>query len=204
MPFVELEDKRRLLFIHVPKTGGTSVEGWMRTLAPLRFHEVQIPKAMKCTPQHLRMSDFNILFGRGYFDHAFMIVRNPYDRIASEYRMRAAIHAASFVRMWPSFSHWLEAQLDQMAGNRWILDNHLRPQWEFHGGRVEVFRLEDGLDTALATVAGRLGLPAPESVPHDLKTGGGDVTVEWDLSDRLRVEEVYARDFAEFGYEKRR
>lgn len=204
MPFVELEDKRRLLFIHVPKTGGTSVEEWMRTLGPLRFHEAAIPKALKCSPQHLRMTDVNILFGQRYFDHAFMIVRDPYDRIASEYRMRATMFPESFFRVWPSFSHWLEAQLDQLQTNRWILDNHLRPQWEFHGSRVAVFRLEDGLEPALASVAAKMGLPAPETVAHELRTAKGDVAVEWDLSDRLRVEEVYAQDFTEFGYEKKR
>ena len=202
MPFVETQDKRRILFIHVPKTGGTSVEDWMQTLGTLRLHHPAIPVALKCTPQHLRMSDLNNLFGKRYFDYAFMIVRNPYDRIASEYRMRAELQADSFFRMWPSFSHWLEVHLDKLRESPWMMDNHLRPQWEFHGSGVRVFKLEDGLDKALAKVARSNDVAPPAEVAHRLKTDKSPVEIEWDISDRLRIEDTYAKDFEEFGYDQ--
>jgi hypothetical protein len=200
MPFVELNQKK-ILFIHVPKAGGTTVEQWLSTLAPLRFKTAYIPAVARCTPQHFRMQDFRVLFGPDYFNYAFMLVRNPYSRIASEFRMRATIAGKGFFRSWPSFSLWLEHHLQQAASNPFVLDNHLRPQWEFTGSSVEVFRLEEGMDRILARVADRLGVREPEQIGKEVSTEDFPEPVVWDRIDALRVQEFYARDFTEFGYD---
>lgn len=197
MPFIECNGMR-VLFIHIPKTGGTTVESWLRSLAPLRFHSVGLPPASRCTPQHYRMQDLRDLLGPDYFDYAFTLVRNPYDRIASEYRMHAAIRGQGFWKAWPSFSLWLEENIRRQALEPFHLDNHLRPQWEFVGSNVDVFRFEDGLEAALAPVAARLGLPAPTNLPHLIQSSVP--APEWDRADRLRVQEHYRLDFSEFGY----
>jgi hypothetical protein len=199
MPFVEIETKR-LLFIHVPKTGGGAIEAWLKTLAPLHFHSIGVPLALRCTPQHLRMADFRALFGDGYCDAAVMIVRNPYDLIASEYRMRATLARQGFRKDAPRFSQWLETNLAAVARNPFHLDNHLRPQWDFHGSGVEVLRYEDGLVQAAARIAELLDVPKPEELPRVNDTSFAGINVVWDLSDRLRVQDFYAKDFEVFNY----
>jgi hypothetical protein len=199
MPFIA-HNGRTLLYIHVPKTGGGTVEGWMKTIAPVRFHSVGIPPALRCTPQHLRMADFRSLFGGGFFDHVVMSVRNPYDRIASEYRMRAVIGGKGFWRAFPSFSMWLEQSLADAARNPYHLDNHLRPQWEFHGSGVEVLRYEDGVPAMVARIAALLGVAPPESLPRVHDTSGAGIEVTWDVADILRVNAAYRQDFELFGY----
>jgi hypothetical protein len=200
MPFVN-HNGQNILFIHIPKTGGTTVETWLSTLGTLRFRTVGVPGATRCSPQHFRLCDFRHLFGKDFFDYSFMIVRNPYDRIASEYRMRATEQGAGFWKAWPTFSSWLEIQLERSKKEPWALDNHLRPQWEFTGNGLEIFRLEDGMQGILSKVAERLGVPAPSELPWEMRSDGFAGTVEWDHLDRLRVQEAYARDFKEFGYE---
>ena len=79
-------DNLKLLFIHIPKTGGTSVEesvsGYCKT--SLLLHRV--PDFLKNSPQHLTASNLKeIGFGPSLFDYSFAIVRNPYRRIESEY-----------------------------------------------------------------------------------------------------------------------
>lgn len=199
MPFIHHAD-RTLLYLHVPKTGGGTIEAWLKTIAPLRFHSVGVPMALKCTPQHLRLSDFRNLFGEGYFDSVVMTVRNPYDRIASEYRMRAMLSGKGFWKTWPTFSLWLEETLASAAKNPLHLDNHVRPQWEFTGSGVEVLKYEDGLPAITTRIADILGVEPPADLPRVHDTSSGDISVTWDLQDRLRVQDFYRRDFDLFEY----
>lgn len=200
MPFIE-HDGKRVLFVHIPKAGGTSIETWMKGIAPLRLFAMGIPPASRCTPQHYRMQDIRALLGEGYFDHALTVVRDPYDRIESEYRMRVRLAQDSFWKGLPAFSPWLEEHLGRQAREPFLLDNHLRPQWEFLGSGVEVFRLEDGLERPLARLAGWLGVPPPAAPPHELRAEGE--RLEWDRVDRIRVDQHYVRDFDTFGYPRR-
>jgi hypothetical protein len=145
------------------------------------------------------MADFRALFGDGYCDAAVMIVRNPYDLIASEYRMRATLARQGFRKDAPRFSQWLETNLAAVARNPFHLDNHLRPQWDFHGSGVEVLRYEDGLVQAAAPVAELLDVSKPEELPRVNDTSASGINVVWDLSDRLRVQDFYAKDFEVFN-----
>lgn len=201
MPFVQI-GTTRLLYLHVPKTGGGSVEAWLKTLAPLRFYSIGVPTGLRCTPQHLRMADIRELFGDDYFDHVVMTVRNPYDRIASEYRMRAVLSGKGFWKAFPSFSLWLEQVLEAATKNPFHLDNHIRPQWHFTGSGVEVLRYEDGLPAILGRIAESLEVPPPEDIPRVHDTSASGVKVHWDLADRLRVQDFYSRDFDLFGYDR--
>jgi hypothetical protein len=200
MPFVQT-DARRLLYIHVPKTGGGTVEAWLGTIAPLRLYSVGLPTAMRCTPQHLRMSDIRSLLGDGFFDHALMTVRNPYDRIASEYRMQAVLGGRGFWNTFPRFSLWLETALAHAVRDPFHLDNHLRPQWEFTGSGVEVLKYEDGLHAVVERLAGLLDVPPPPTLPRIHDTSAADIAVDWDEVDRVRVHDFYRKDFEVFGYE---
>ncbi|WMS45362.1 sulfotransferase family 2 domain-containing protein (plasmid) [Acuticoccus sp. MNP-M23] len=199
MPFVEF-DGFRLLFIHIPKAGGSSVETWMRTLGELQFWSPSlIPPALKCTPQHLRRMEIDQLFSRNYFDYGFAIVRNPFTRIASEYRMRAML-AQEGAMPFPEFGPWLEHNLTLARNNSFHLDNHLRPQWQFTGNRTTLMRFEDGLETIIATVCKHIGRTPPETVPHELSSKGLGKAIEWDTSSIVHVAETYRSDFERFSY----
>lgn len=197
MPFIQHNGKR-ILFVHIPKAGGTSVESWMTTIAPLRLFSMGVPHVSRCTPQHYRAQDIKQLLGEGFFDYAFAIVRNPYDRIASEYRMRMQLAKTSFWKGLPSFSPWLEENLDKQKHDKFHLDNHLRPQWEFLDNDVEFFKLENGLSAPLTAISKHLGVNPPTKIPHELQSTSELVT--WNFSDRIRVYDHYVRDFEALKY----
>lgn len=199
MPFINYKNKN-ILFIHIPKTGGTSVEAWMSSLGSLHFRTIGVPGIVRCTPQHFRMSDLDLLFAKPYFDYAFSIVRNPYSRIESDYRMRAKLQANGFFGEAQPFSLWLENAMERVRRDRWLFDNHLRPQWEFIEDNVEVFRFEDGLEDVLRRVSDRIGAEPPDSMEQALRVGDCIPRVEWTRTDKLRVQDYYARDFECFGY----
>lgn len=200
MPFIE-HNGQRILFIHIPKTGGSSIEHWLGQQAPLRFKTMGKPIATKSTPQHLRFSDMADLFGKDYFDYAFTIVRNPYDRIASEYRMQAIQKSGNIWKDFIPFDRWLESMMELREEDSWARDNHLRAQWQFTSKHVEVFRYEDGLDDAVAQIASATGLtasPLEKLVSSEQFKG----EIDWDVPDYIRVQEAYRRDFKQFGYER--
>jgi hypothetical protein len=201
MPFVRVRD-RNVLFVHIPRTGGTTVEHWMRELGDLRLFSYSLPHFSKVTPQHLRYADICELLGDGYFDYAFTVVRNPFDRLASEFRLRAKIAAKGVWEGVPRFSTWFEKQPEAYSRNPMTLDNHMRPQWEFLSNAVQVFKYEDGLLPALATVAKELGVPAPATLERKLATGDVEAPVTFDIPDVERAAAFYARDFELFGYSK--
>jgi len=201
MPFIQVGTKK-ILFVHIPRTGGTTTEHWLRGFAPLRLFTFGVPSCLKCTPQHLTWSDIEALFGEGYFDYGFAIVRNPYRRLESEYKLRHALAKQGFFKGIETFPAWVETTLAQARGNPWILDNHIRPQWQFASRHMRIFKFEDGLETIWATVRDEAGLsvhtPAP---PSQLGTEAFDGVIDWDIREINLVREFYRQDFETFGYD---
>lgn len=195
MPFYQVNG-RNLLFIHVPKTGGRSVEAYLKDLsgAQVLFHPKK-QDIFPCSPQHMHAEALELLFGNRFFDHSFMVVRNPYRRFVSEYHWRVTRRDGD-----QPFEIWAQETLDKLSQNPYLLDNHLRPQVEFRMKKTAVHKLEDGLDKAVhaAMIAVGLDLEAP-SLRHTHQVTNSKVTGTQMLAERLQ--ELYAADFEAFGYD---
>ncbi len=172
----------------------------MRLHAPLQLFCHGLPPSFKVTPQHLTANDIRTIFTDEFFDYRFTIVRNPFTRIESEYKMRYIMGKSAFFRGFAPYHTWLENAIGQASSTAWHLDNHLRPQWHFVSHRLRVFRFEDGLETIMRTVAAETGLRPPEHLPHKLSTSDFDGTITWDIREEGLVREFYEQDFERFGY----
>lgn len=82
-----------LLFIHIPKTGGTSLEGYLESKYTQTIHDSdkykKIPIRKRIFLQHYTYEDiykYRQIFGVNFNDklNIITIVRNPYDRIISD------------------------------------------------------------------------------------------------------------------------
>lgn len=201
MPAIQINTKL-VLFIHIPKTGGTSVTRWFQGLGRVRLHSDGKPEGLRCTPQHLTWPDIDAMWGCDDFDYAFAIARNPFTRMESEFAMHSRLRANSMFGGQLHFSSWLERSLNDTRVNPYLMDNHLRPQWNFVSDRLKLFRFEQGMDRILAQVAADLGIDPPPETPHALgraKDASRDFI--WDRADILRMQEHYRLDFQHFGYE---
>lgn len=188
MPLVFYRDKA-CLYIHVPKTGGSSIEAHLRQHGRVFLHSHGPAELMRTTGQHFHATDLNAIFRAEDLDYVFMTVRHPIDRIVSEYRWRE--------RNIP-FALWLRVVRLESWRKPHYRDNHFRPQSQFECLGAEIFRLEDGLGPCFEALERRIGMPAPATVP--LANLSRTRRVKPSKSEINFIVKWYASDFERFGY----
>ena len=241
----------QLEFVHIPKTGGTIIES-TAALAGIRWsichiappsvvqrisdHITQCPGLAPwadlygspihgCPLWHLPPHYFQLpRFPHNPYNNAklFAVVRNPFDRLVSEYFYSAQYSSTqnittsvSHFNAWVRFflSRTKEATKGDIANNitgdhKYFLNaGHFIPQYDFvfHGDQQVIHhvlkfeQLHDDFHDLMALYHLNLTLPSKQDnhVRKATKTlGVKDLTP--DLI--LMIEEVYANDFREFGY----
>lgn len=209
MPLFQVR-QRSVWFAHVPKTGGTSVEQALASTADVsitfldwgwhnRFRRGVWPtRRPPCSPQHLTWAD-GLAAQASRPDHVVGIVRDPAQRIQSEWRYQKSRQSSTKLgRAFASlpFSIWLPIVLSMAARNPYAFDNHIRPQSDFLPETATVFRLEDGLDGVLHWMSDALETPLPPA-GSALKTGKSHTMSEQDAA---LIYGAFQKDFQRFGY----
>lgn len=211
MPSLTLPD-RLIWFAHCPKAGGTSVEqamvarwgsqvghlhwGWDLWWRRGGWRVADPPNS----PQHLIWADAEAVLPRAP-DAVFALVRDPAARIASEYRWqrqgrRGTILGKALAYL--PFPLWLRLMLAVAERHPHAFDNHLRPQGDFVPDCAVVFRLEDGLETALAWLAETAGAPVSAApIPRAIPTRDG---TRIGTGESARIARAHIGDYARFGY----
>jgi len=152
-----------VLFIHIPKTGGSSLERHLDTLAWRETFSVrgltagQIRYA-KASPQHFHADLLERVFDLSAFSKVVALVRDPFNRLKSEYYWQFRNTATP-----PQPAVWIDDVFNQFQNNPFLFDNHIRPQATFFPKDLDVktFKLEDnGIGKALTYITGRDTIPA--------------------------------------------
>jgi hypothetical protein len=191
------------IFVHIPKTGGQSVEHVFVEKHDLTWRTRGSLLLRKNRDAGQRPRHLAHLFACEYCDHGyvtpdtfascfrFAAVRNPYDRALSEYRYRSQRGELPFSR----FLRQLEIS---------EVDRHLVPQAKFltdATGKTMVDRIMrfESLASDFEQVSSAL-FGHPVQLPHINKSPQGIVQV--DLNDDVRavIYKRYERDFDLFGY----
>lgn len=203
-----ISDKHNLIFVHIPKTAGTSIEHSLKIHGHRNKGRLE-PPCLKLLfglhegryLQHLTMPEIQEHLRadqKTYFSFAF--VRNPYDRIASAFNWRRKIGA---LPKEVSFLSFLTDHVAQNKGNRTRASIIFEEQAEFIAaddgtilvdfvGRFE--RLQEDFDRFTQLCGLRLSLPrknvSRQSQPEKL----------YDQQTQQIVEELYRRDLDLFQY----
>jgi hypothetical protein len=203
-----VKDDISVLFIHIPKTGGTSLgegllkSGWKRTFYQSPGTEPDHYHLIRVSQQHYHARLLRAALRVPKFDLRFCMVRDPLARFRSEYAMRRQDPADGAEHV---VEEWAEERLRRYSTEPTFLDNHLRPQHEFLVENTVVYRYEDGLEAAVNDLRDGHGIDikvelkrrqSSHSRPDRLASS--DVQISRRLEGRLR--ELYARDFEQFGY----
>ena len=218
MPLALINDQA-LLFAHVPKTGGSSIEQYMRERGKVGLVTGGIPEGMETTPQHMTWSASNMMMPKTFRDHAFAVLRDPVDRLASEFRMRilgseqalglnplnwlsyfltrfrgGTLHRVRLFRMTLllDFDTWVFIVLAVNRFKPTLYDNHIRPQSDFVADDCHLFLFENGLEKVFAWIDEKCGTPAGDRSFHVRK--GLDMQLVVSERTRRRIEAFYRSD----------
>ncbi len=202
---VFFKDQKRILFIHVPKAGGTSIEfffesnGYKTAYLDRGGSPESLNPQRRCSPQHMHAAVLNTLFDTTRFDYVFMTVRHPITRLLSKFTMEhRPPHTADHLESW-SQSVFAKLAIDPAH-----MDNHLRPQSDFMVSNADVFRLEDGFGAHFVSrLEAKIGLPfRQKSVSREMhaRVTGLDISI---IRPPVRdlIASTYKNDFKLFGYD---
>jgi hypothetical protein len=192
--FRRLLGDKLVLFIHIPKTGGASVERMLKDAGGRQalWSKARIPGA--CSFQHMHSEMLSACFPKGFCDLTFAVCRNPYDRIFSEYKSRVVEKGRS-----DNFEVWFDLASTEYSKSNFFADNHMRPQHEFVTGNCLVYKMEEDLVPALKSVTRRLGIRAPRRTVHHNRIDHSPVSIRTET--QRRILSLYQRDFEVFGYD---
>lgn len=205
-------NSKHVLFMHVPKAGGSSVEAALKRQGQQFLHDKSFHAADRfsaASAQHWHLEIIARLFPMALFDIRFAVVRHPVDRLVSEFKFRrglkpwarAATRAPGLPPEPESFEPWLEDALQHAQEHPFLYDNHLRPQVDFIGPGIEVFHLECGLAPVVARLSEALDCPVTLPKRRKQVSSGPDVTPSRESIDKIH--KAYAMDFDALGYDAR-
>ncbi len=198
-------ENQSVIFFHIPKTGGTSIESWLMNsmdCKQLLFNKFVLDD-MLVTPQHLGYSTIKKLLGEDVFNKSFKfaIVRNPFDRLESEFFYRVKMGDIKLGKN-PEryFSPWLIDAFNEYRTNPSIYDNHFRPQVYYYGQDVKFFKFESGLDVIASEIAKCLRMKEFSEMGH--KKISERKSVIWSKKAIEMAREIYEEDFNTLNYPK--
>jgi hypothetical protein len=198
-----LNEEQAVTFFHIPKTAGTTIESWLEDSGKyqqLLFSQYKLEDIL-VTPQHLGYETVSKLTNgvKRPFSYKFAIVRNPFDRLVSEFFYRIKLGSISLGEN-PEllFSSWLIHNLTKYKKKPEVLDNHLRPQTYYVNHDVEVFKFEDGIQNVLDIVGAKLGIKSDIEVKS--KKVGEKKSIYWTDAAINMVLDIYSEDFEIFNY----
>ena len=209
MPLVCDNHHNFALFLHIPKTGGTSVEKRLRSMGyRLRLIEnhISIHKnfVFKKTPQHLTLDVLEHIVDLKKIDHMATVVRHPFDRLVSEFFWLKKN------KMCASAEEFLDDFLKHGRDSRLNIDNHLGPQSEYVNNQVAVFKLEEnGVERCVQFFQNSALRPNPFSLRRlnfgtakKKQTPLAEKQNTADMFERYRqdIEAYYAADMKLLGY----
>ena len=196
------EHQLNILFLHVPKCGGGSIEKFFRDngfVEEFRCIDRRLLGLYRCSPQHWHRSMLESVLKMDSFDYIFSVVRDPVARLISEYKWRLAHPLAA-----DGVDLWYERVRDLFSRDPYLFDNHMRAQVEFLVPSAKVFRLEGSLQAVVDRIALDLGMrfKSPsianqKSGVHQKRLYGNPALVERSL---LSEPSAFTRDLIRSDY----
>ena len=186
-----ISDGHKFIFIHIPKTAGTSLCNiFLKEKAYIHT------KKGRYYQSHVSVKDLEITNSDEldkYFTFSF--VRNPWDIMVSWYKFRKCRNLSfdkflTEYKIKNKYTYWLPETLYQTD---FLLDENDNPLVDFIG------RFEN-LQQDFNIICDKIGIPH-QKLPHKNKTKHKHYTEYYDDETRQIVAEKFAKDIEYFGYE---
>ena len=196
-----------IYFVHIPKCAGTTVEFLFEKklnletfFAPNDY--IKVRKYLKIPPVHFDISLIEQIFTLEKL-YSFAIVRNPFDRILSDFNWaKTKSTGAEFFKKL-SFEEFCSYCFNQYRLDNNFMANHIMPQHKFISSRInKVFKLEDGLENAIEEVFNDLGLKLSNHLNLPKINASKYKKIEINISTKQKIYDFYEEDFIKFNYQK--
>lgn len=193
--------KNKLIFIHIPKTGGTTIEEYLNLFQKCNGYGDFNGKSL----QHLIGSDIKELLGDDFNNFfRFTIVRNPIDRAISEYYWNEIGHG---FKNGKSFDEFLDIVEEKLKGNcqKTYLDHYLHQSkfiydknnnilvdkiFRFENfDKIEEFMLKNYKNNSNKFEKKNVGLVRKKN------------EIKLTVSQKARIYKIYKDDFINFNYQ---
>jgi hypothetical protein len=194
-------NEKKCIFIHIPKTGGTSIEQFIKdnNKNTLLFIGVRNNRSM----QHLTAYELKMLVPNIYKKYyKFSIVRNPYDKLLSEYYWNPSAYKNG-----TSKKDFLKKVTEIIKTKNYfenIYNDHFIPQYNFvfnkNKNRLlvnQLFKYED-----LEWVGNYLKKKLKISRNFPYLNKNNIEKENWNEEEKEIIYNLYKNDFLFFGYEK--
>jgi len=214
---VFISHKYGVIFVHIQRTGGNSINQLLRDLDPDLVEAIPIDPQKQRT-RHCHLADIRAALDAATFDGfvKFCTVRNPFERLVSWYRAlkdgfgpdelpmtqpHVGDRVAALVRdQAPDFAAFVRLPNGHESG---LCRRFHTPQVEYISidGAIAVDRVLrfEHLAGDFARLAAGLGIPG--TLPHiNRSRGGSDYRRCYDEETREMVRARFAADLARFGY----
>jgi len=195
MPYIE---KHNLLFIHIPKTGGTAIERALGIKAAnepkkLISKQMELVEGVRTVPQHFTPDILRERLGEDVYESSikFAVVRNPYTRVLSEYFYRNKTGNMN------RFPKWFR----DYYGN--INHVHKLPQSKFVDSDNITILKQETLQEDFSRFVEESNLPIKSELGtvNKSKHNKTDLIEEIPLPIIGRINNLFEEDFIRFGYE---
>jgi hypothetical protein len=212
---VALKNGVSVLFVHVPKAGGTYVLNSLKFLGWKVFdYDRSDPRRpgtpnyfRQVSPQHISASEMKTRYHLDHIDYKFMSVRNPYHRLESEYFWQKRRFKSASGRPFPGPDSWWQQVKPKIQDSVPHFDNHLKPQVAFFLPNTQVYKLEDGLSELVRDIDKLAGPRRPERLnmavrlsPRNAAAGRNSLSLGFSRSTIEDIRDTYTQDFITFRY----
>lgn len=183
-------EKRDFVFIHIPKTAGTSIT----KIIGEPFQKHNTAKVVIET------------IGREQWEKAFKftVVRNPFDKVHSWYKFRIMHNQSNMKKKPISFKDWVACTYGESKDPYYYYRAlNFEPQVEWlknEKGEIEMDQIVrfENLATEFNEVAEIVGIDS--QLPHINKTAKTNYRDFYDDETRLIIEKAHQEDLETFGY----
>lgn len=185
-----IDKKRKIIFIHIPKTGGSSIE-------------VALNGRKDHNPDYTYRNE--ILSGEY---KVFSIIRNPWDRVVSSFAFRKRPNAV-YSQEYGVLQEFERFVYETFGRNKWLEDSmaihELSPQlswltleYDHHIGIPKIFKF-DNFGTTYRQIFEYLDIPRPPK-PHINKTERDHYTNFYNETTKYIVGSMYREEINMFGF----
>ena len=201
--------EHKLIFTHIPKNAGTSISQWFMEHVP---DAQEMPHTLKHhTPHHVHTRPHN------NYDY-FAVVRNPYDRLLSQYHFHLEKYEQylgrksqlrfkqsfqdKYAELQKGFSHWLETDYPMADRTAKWYDYRWCPQALWCTPDTHILKFET-LEQDFQWVQDRVGVAEPLDTLNSTSTDNDHSTMENRVLLANHRELILSHlqvDFDRFGY----